>query len=247
MAYSAFARYYDSLTRNIDYDAVAGHLCDAMKRLNHKPGLTLDLACGTGSLTVRLAERGIDVYGLDASPEMLSIAQRKASAAGHPLFFICQKMQEMDLAGKVDTVICILDSINHLISPEDVLRTFRQVSRFLNPGGFFLFDVNTLYKHCFVLKDHTYVYDLEDIYCVWQNINARGKGRIGISLDFFERRGSVYIRSSERFYERAYPIKALLAMLKSAGIQPAAVWRGMDFSPPGPRTQRVLIAAEKPE
>lgn len=246
MSYLAFARYYDCLTRNVDYAARADYLCAVMERLRHRPGLTLDLACGTGSLMLELAGRGIDVFGLDASPEMLSVAQRKAAAAGRDFLLICQKMQEMDLFGPVDTMLCMLDSINHLTAAADVRRTFRRAALFLNPGGYLLFDANTRYKHRFVLGNRTYVYDMEDVYCVWQNACAEGDGRVAISLDFFERRGSGYVRSFERFYERAYAIRALLNMLRGAGLEPAAVWRDGTFRAPGPQTERILVAARKP-
>ena len=108
-------------------------------RLGHAPGLSLDLACGTGSLTVELCRRGWDIYGVDGSPEMLSAAMQKASEEGLHILFLCQKMQRIDLYGTVDTVVCTLDSINHLTSPQDVQRTFDRVSLFLNPGGYFIF------------------------------------------------------------------------------------------------------------
>lgn len=246
MSYSAFARYYDCLTRNVDYAARADYFCAALECLRHRPGLTLDLACGTGSLTLELAKRGFDVFGLDASPEMLSAAQRKTAAAGFRPLLICQKMQEMDLYAPVDTMVCMLDSINHLTAAADVRETFRRAARFLNPGGCLLFDANTRYKHRFVLADRTYVYDMEEVYCVWRNTRAERNGRVGISLDFFERRGNVYVRSFERFYERAYPIRTLVSMLEGAGLEPAAVWRDGEFRAPGPRTERIVVAARKP-
>ena len=146
-SYAYFAGYYDELTRNVDYGKQADYLEALCHRLGHAPGLSLDLACGTGSLTVELCRRGWDIYGVDGSPEMLSAAMQKASEEGLHILFLCQKMQRIDLYGTVDTVVCTLDSINHLTSPQDVQRTFDRVSLFLNPGGYFIFDANTIYKH----------------------------------------------------------------------------------------------------
>ena len=92
-------RYYDSLTQNVEYARRAEYLCALMEHLGHRPGLTLDLACGTGSLTIALAERGIDVYGIDGSADMLSVARQKAAESGLDLLFLCQKMQKLDLYG----------------------------------------------------------------------------------------------------------------------------------------------------
>ena len=185
MSYSLFASYYDRLTQNVPYSQQAQYLLDVLARHGHQPGLTLDLACGTGSLTLELARRGVDVYGVDASMEMLSEAQQKAAEENLQLLFLCQKMQSLDLFGTVDTVFCTLDSLNHLTREKDVQQTFQKVSLFLNPGGYFVFDVNTEYKHRKILGNQTFVYDMEDVYCVWQNTLEEKTCRVSISLDFF--------------------------------------------------------------
>ncbi|HEX3016514.1 MAG TPA: methyltransferase domain-containing protein [Caproicibacter sp.] len=246
MSYSSFARYYDSLTRNVDYAGHAEYLSRILERLKHKAGITLDLACGTGSLTLELAKRGLDVYGLDASPEMLSVAQQKAFNAGRNILFVCQKMQQMDLYGTVDTAVCMLDSVNHITSSKDLQESFKRVSLFLNPGGYFIFDVNTIYKHRNILAHNVYIYDMEDVYCVWQNAYEPRNDRVAITLDFFERHGKTYYRSSERFYERAYETDALKAMLEKAGLRTEAIWNDMSFDEPDQNAERIVVIARKP-
>ena len=245
MSYSTFARYYDKLTRNVDYAAHADYLCSLLERIGHPAGLTLDLACGTGSLTLELANRGFNVYGLDASPEMLSVAQQKAGKAGKDILFICQKMQEMDLYGGVDTAVCMLDSINHITSKADLQESFRRIATFLNPGGCFVFDANTIDKHREILSNRVFVYDMEDIYCVWQNRCGPKSARVSISLDFFERRENAYYRSSEHFEERAYRMDELRSMLEATGLRLRGIWADMTFEEPGPQTERIVIVAEK--
>lgn len=243
--YSVFADFYDSLTPNVGYPQRADYFLELLQKFNHTAGLTLDLACGTGSFTLELAKRGIDVYGVDASPAMLSIAQQKAAEQGVNILFLCQKMQDIDLYGTVDTVFCTLDSINHLTKESDVRRTFQKVSLFMNPGGYFLFDMNTVYKHKEILADHTFVYDTDRVYCVWQNQYEAKTNRVGITLDFFERRGASYQRSTEHFYERAYETDAILRWLKEAGFRVDAVYNELTFSPPKPDSERLVIAAQK--
>ncbi|QEY34062.1 class I SAM-dependent methyltransferase [Caproiciproducens galactitolivorans] len=245
MSYSAFARYYDNLTQNVGYSERADYICALLKRFKHDAGLTLDLACGTGSLTIELAKRKIDVYGIDASASMLSVAQQKAAENGLQLLFLCQKMQNIDLYGTVDTVICMLDSINHLTSERDVQKTFSRVSLFLNPGGYFLFDINTLYKHQYVLGNHTFVYDTDEVYCVWQNSFDEKTGRVGIMLDFFERDGCTYRRASEHFYERAYDIQKILSMLTQAGLETVGLFDDLSFEKPGDQAERIVVVAKK--
>ena len=159
------------------------------------------------------------------------------------VLFLCQKMQRLDLYGTVDTVFCALDSINHLSGPEQVLETFKRVAFFLNDDGWFIFDVNTPFKHEKVLADNTFVYDLPDIYCVWQNTYNPQDGSVAIELDFFERQGKLYARSSERFSERAYSAEKLTALLREAGFDRVEVFGDMRFDAPAPDEQRMIFAA----
>ena len=202
--YTAFAGFYDGLTQNVDYKKRAAYIAELLGRIGHNPGLTLDLACGTGSLTIELCRLGFDIFGADGSQDMLSIAQQKACGEGLDILFLRQKMQELDLYGTIDTCVCTLDSLNHLTVKSDVQKAFDKVSLFMNPGGVFLFDVNTVYKHREILGGNTFIYDTADVYCVWQNALDRDRDTVHITLDFFEREGALYRRSGERFSERAY-------------------------------------------
>ncbi|XOQ44084.1 MAG: Class I SAM-dependent methyltransferase [Clostridium sp.] len=245
MGYGIFARYYDALISDFSYAELADYLFRIFSRLQHSPGLTLDLACGTGNLTLELLRRGVDVFGVDASADMLTIAQQKLARAGYSVLLLNQRMEELELCGTVDTVICSLDSINHLETESQVYETFRRIAHYLNPGGCFVFDVNTVYKHREILGNHTFVYDTEDIFCVWQNEYEDKTNRVSISLDFFERQGEVYRRTSEHFYERAYEENTLCSLLKRAGLHIAGVWADKTFLPPQQKTERIVIAAKK--
>lgn len=243
--YSVFSQYYDSLMSSADYPRRAEYLLDLLGRLGHKPGLTLDLACGTGSLTLELHRRGVDVYGVDASVEMLSQAREKCCDAGADILFLRQNMQNLDLYGTVNTVFCTLDSINHLQGKDEVRRTFQRVSLFMETGGYFVFDMNTLFKHENVLGNHTFVYDTKPVYCVWQNRIAPGSGRVDISLDFFERDGKAYRRSSERFSEFAYPTEHIEAWLRESGFGEVHMYHELTMEPPKEDSQRLVVAAKK--
>ena len=249
-SYSVFAQYYDELTANVAYSRRAEYLLALMKRLGHEPGLTLDLACGTGSLTLELYRRGLDIYGVDGSVEMLSEARTKCAEAGADILFLCQKMQSLDLYGTVRTAICSLDSLNHLKNKEELQKAFSRVSFFMDPGGYFIFDMNTLYKHAHILGNETYVYDMEHVYCVWQN-RCHRDGRVDIQLDFFEPAGEgergLYTRSTEQFSEMAYPLEEIVKMLGKAGFSQVQVFDDLTFDPPREDSQRLIFAAKKTE
>ena len=171
----------------MDYKGRAAYLKKLLEHLHHEPGIVLDLACGTGSLTLELYKLGMDVYGVDGSIAMLSEAKDKAYDMEADVMFLCQKMQTLDLFGTVNTVFCSLDSINHLSGEAQVQAAFDRVAFFMDNDSWFIFDVNTLYKHEKVLGNNTYIYDLADIYCAWQNRYNPQDHSVAISLDFFEK------------------------------------------------------------
>ena len=242
--YNSFSEYYDTLMQNVGYKERCEYILEIFERLGHDMGLSLDLACGTGSLTIELKKRGVDIYGVDASYEMLSHAMEKAGDNSLDILFLCQKMQSLDLYGTIDTCVCTLDSINHLTNPEDVQKTFDKVSLFMNPGGYFLFDANTVYKHREILSDNTFVYDAEDVFCVWRN-SLKENNMIEIELDFFERSGKVYYRMTEEFCERAYTDEELTSMLEKSGFEVVRRYGDMTFVEPKANEQRVVYVARK--
>ena len=184
MSYGVFSEFYDALTANVSYDTVSQVLSSLLTRYGKSRGLLLDLACGTGSVSVRMAQKGYEVIVVDLSPEMLSEAQNKAYSAGQNILFLCQDMTKLDLYGTVDAAVCTLDGLCHLPDEESVFAALRKVSLFMNPGGVFLFDINSVYKHRGVLGNNTFVYDTDDVYCVWQKHPAfrRRDGANGFGL-----------------------------------------------------------------
>ena len=247
MSYGVFSEFYDALTANVSYDTVAQVLSSLLTRYGKGRGLLLDLACGTGSVSVRLAEKGYEVIGVDLSPEMLSEAQNKAYSAGQNILFLCQDMTALDLYGTVDAAVCTLDGLCHLPDEESVSAALGKVSLFMNPGGVFLFDVNSVYKHRAVLGNNTFVYDTDDVYCVWQNTLLSDGVTVQMDLDFFEPVSDAgdYVRQSERFTERAYPRETLEAMLKKAGFTVLDVFDGYSEKPAHDTSERLLFAVRK--
>ena len=245
MAYGVFAEFYDRLTGNVHYKERADYLLGICEKFGHETGITLDLACGTGTLTLELKRRGVDVYGIDGSQEMLSEASMKAFEEELDVLFLCQKMQSIDLYGTIDTCFCTQDSINHMVKKEDVEKTFGRVSLFMNKGGLFVFDVNTVYKHREVLKDNVFVFDTEEVYCVWQNTPIDDYVE-EISLDFFipDPQGR-FIRERECFRERAYETAEIEEMLQNAGFKVEAIFGDMTFETPEPNEQRLYFVARK--
>lgn len=244
-SYSDFARFYDSLMEDARYPERAAYMLEVCKRYAHEPGLCLDLACGTGSLTRMLYQLGINVFGADGSADMLTVAASQAAEKGLNIPFICQDMRELSLAQPVDTCVCTLDSINHLTEPEDVQQTFLHLSENMNPGGLFVFDVNTPYKHREVLGNNAFTIENDTVFCAWQNVTEDGY-LTEILLDFFEEQedGS-YRRYSEQFCERAYGDAQLRVMLSNAGFEVLGCFGDLTFEAPAQDEQRIIYIAKK--
>ena len=245
--YDIFAQYYDKLTRNVDYSARADYIQELLKRHNHEPEITLDLACGTGNMTLELYKRGFDVYGIDSSPAMLTEAKDKCYEENADILFLCQKMQNIDLFGTIQTCICSLDSINHLNNKAEIQSTFDRVSLFMDPGGYFIFDFNTPYKHSVVLANNIFIYDTPDVYCVWKNKSSKNTLREDISLDFFCKEGNLYRKSSEHFSEITFDLSVITEMLKASGFIQIEIYDDMSFSPPNNKSERVVFCCKKGE
>ena len=128
MSYDDFSRFYDRLTDNVEYEKRADYFCRLLSLCDIKGGILLDLGCGTGSMSIKMADKGFDVIGVDSSIGMLGIAQQKMYESEKQILFLNQNMQDIDLYGTVDCAICVLDGINHLNNADEVKETFKKVS-----------------------------------------------------------------------------------------------------------------------
>lgn len=251
-SYTAIARVYDKLNKEIDYASWADFFEACFDQfLSARPSLILDLACGTGSMTIELASRGYDMIGVDASCDMLSEAFSRA--AGKSILFLEQDMRAFELYGTVGAVTCCLDSLNYLPTTEDLLRTFRCVHNYLDPNGLFLFDMNTPYKFENIYGNNAYV--LEDeiqydesvsglVYCGWQNFYHSDTGKCEFILSLFEELpNGDYRRSDETQTEYRYELSTVKSALRDAGFELLGVWSDYQFSPIEESTPRWYFAA----
>lgn len=245
-AYEALASVYDALGEDIDYTAFADFYEAAFRRAGLSPELILDLGCGTGTMTLELAARGYDMIGVDGSAEMLSRAfARKAQAAGaHDILFLNQDMRDFELYGTVGAVVSTLDCVNYLAEDGDLDRCFSLVHNYLDPGGIFLFDVNTPHKFEHVFGDNAYILENESCYCGWQNEYDKESQLCHFYLSIFEEQedGS-YRRTDEEQVERCYTAEELRTALVRAGFEDIAFFGGTDFSAPRAESERWLISA----
>ena len=246
--YRDFAFFYDLLMKNADYESRFGYIIGLLAENGIGEGILLDMACGTGTLSKMFAQKGFDVVGIDASEEMLSRAQEKKLEESFDALFLCQKMEELDMFGTVDAAVCTLDSLNHVTEKEKIREIFRRVALFMNDNGLFIFDVNTLYKHRRVLENNAYVFDTENVFCVWQNTLLEDNETTQINLDIFEvdeEEEDVYIRYSEEFFERGYELDFLKKTLENYRFEVVGIYDDMTKEPVREDSERAVFVCKK--
>ncbi|MBR5495764.1 MAG: class I SAM-dependent methyltransferase [Oscillospiraceae bacterium] len=244
-SYGDFAFFYDELTRNIDYKKRAEYFDSIIKKYGSQDKILLDVACGTGSLSEEFCSLGYDVIGADPSEDMLSVALDKKIESKNDIMYLCQSAQELDLYGTVDNAVCALDSLNHITDETELQKAVSRISLFLVPGGVFVFDVNTPYKHEHILSSNTFVYEYDNVLCVWQNSECKD-GEIQITIDIFEKdENGQYDRFSEQFLEKAYPLDTIRQICANAGLEVLEIFDEDSFNAPCETSQRIVFVTKK--
>ncbi|MEE1313701.1 MAG: class I SAM-dependent methyltransferase [Lachnospiraceae bacterium] len=246
-SYESFARVYDDFMDNIPYDEWSEYVIDLLKEENILDGLLLDLGCGTGNITQRLAESGYDMIGIDNSSEMLEIAQEKSLKAKNGILYLLQDMREFELYGTVKAVISICDSINYITEFEDLTEVFRLVNNYLDPEGIFIFDMNTLYKYKILLADHTIAEDREEMSFIWDNYFYEEERINEYQLNLFlQEEDGRYRKFIETHYQKAYTIEEVKKAIALSGMEFVAVYDAFTKKSPKEDSERVyFIAREK--
>lgn len=246
-SYTSLAECYDEFTGDVRYSIWADYLTGLFDKYSDKDGVhdVLDLACGTGSLSVILAERGFDVIGTDASEDMLAEAQAKAwTVSGTPPMFLHQSMEKLDLYGTVDAAVCCLDSINYLTSRELLSQAFSRLKFFIRPGGLFIFDVNTDAKFR-NLDGSVFLRENEDFFCTWSAEYDKDSQLCTFFYDIFKSCGELWSREQEEHTERAHSYDEIKNALENAEFSLLAVFGELSENPPADDEQRIFYVARR--
>ncbi len=243
-SYAFLSEYYDLFTDDVPYDDFINYYTKIFEKYNLKPEIILDLACGTGNISIKFANLGYDVIGVDLSSEMLMRAMDKSFEILPKPLFLCQSMDELDLYGTVDACVCALDSINYVTDIEILRKSFAKVELFLHPGGVFIFDINSAFK-LNGLNGNSYVRQNEDVFCVWQ-VDIE-QNMCTYEFDFFEKGegDNNYHRYSEIHKERIYQIEELTALLRECGFIDINVYGELNFNAPKQDEMRIFFSARK--
>lgn len=244
MQYATFAKYYDAMMHDVDYDGWAVYIDSLIKQYNGENSV-LDCACGTGNITVRLSEYGYSAIGSDCSTEMLQVAQQKARNGGMNIHFICQRLQELSLHKPIGVVNCSCDGVNYLCSREEVRSFFAAAWNCLRHDGLLLFDISSRYKLEHILADSFMGEDTEDYSYLWQNsYDAKSKLQL-MELTFFVREGDLFRKFKEEHLQRAHSIDEIKSLLEECGFILEAVFEAFTNKEPKEDSQRIQFVARK--
>lgn len=236
--YSAFSNIYDLVMRDTPYDEFVSYYREIFKKYNISPHLILDLGCGTGNITAKMAKAGYDMIGLDASVDMLVKAKEK----NPDILYLNMDMTEFELYGTVDAMVSALDCINYVT--EDLDKVFRLVKNYLNPGGLFIFDINSPYKLCHTLADAPIICDEGDIVYVWESEVDNHLCHFDITF-FTENSDGTYQRCDEVQTQRIYQIDEIQEAVLQAGLCVEGVFDAFTFAPPKPDSERIFFVVRK--
>ncbi len=271
-AYTGFAGVYDKFMDNIPYEQWEAYVISLLKEYGVADGLVLELGCGTGNMTRLLCSDGYDMIAIDNSEEMLMIARDKAMDETMDILYLLQDMRSFELYGTVRAVVSICDSMNYITDPKELCQVFRLVNNYLDPGGVFIFDMNTIYKYKELLGSRTIAENREDCSFIWDNyyyedeqINeyelsifvkdcpedeesggARDDGPYGQWTDAdMDGSGEPFIRYRETHYQRGYSLAEVKALLEQSGMTFIAAYDAFSREPVSENSERMYIIARE--
>lgn len=244
MAYNDFAYFYDELNGEADYDKLYQFIVEKLKSHNITEGIVTDLGCGTGELTIMLAQSGYDMIGIDQSEEMLSVVRDKAEQLDllDNIMLLQQDIVTMDLYGTIQAAVSSFDTYNH-ISPEKFSQAIARAGFFMEKDGLFIFDMNTLYKHKEVLGNNRFEIETPELKCTWVNRYTPLNHRIDMLLTI-ENTVDDEIYCDE-ITEYAYDLEYIDMVLKNNGFDLIEVKDGETFEDLRDTSNRAIFVAKK--
>ncbi len=244
-AYSGFAQVYDLFMDDVPYKDWCAYIKSLLEEYGIRDGLALELGCGTGKMTRLLAEEGYDMIGIDSSAEMLEIAQQAEEGMGRILYLL-QDMRSFELYGTVRAVVSVCDSLNYVLEEDGLAEVFRLVNNYLDPGGLFIFDLNTPYKYRELLGETTIAENREEGSFIWENYFDGESGINEYDLTLFLREDDGrYRKYEETHYQRAYGLSTIRRLLEEAGMEFVAAYDACSRSPVRSDSERIHVIARE--
>ncbi|MHB1393818.1 MAG: class I SAM-dependent DNA methyltransferase [Clostridia bacterium] len=244
-SYNEFAEVYDLFMEDVDYKAWSRYVKEIFDLYVIKPGRILDTACGTGNITIPLSLLGYELWGLDLSGDMLSIAESKARASKQKIRFLNQDMIQMNLKEKFDAVLCMCDGVNYIHDEKGLSDYFSAVYKILNKKGIFIFDISSYNKIRNILGNNTFHEEKNNKHYIWNNNFDESSDTVEMDLIFFVPQGSLYRKFEEHHVQKAHKCEQLLMLLEKAGFENIRIFEEFSFNKPTDYSDRIFFSAIK--
>ena len=245
LQFDEIAFLYDELMAGVPYRQWIEYLDRIMQKYDCVPRMILDLCCGTGSVSVRLAEEGYQVSGVDISPEMIQIARQKAEESGIYVDFHVQNAAKLRLGKKFDLVVSLFDSLNYIIDASDLQQAFYRVSEHLEPGGLFVFDMNTeLALEIGLFNQNNYGTNMP-VHYDWRSTYDKAIRICRIQMEFIYQQREGDKRIEVVHYQRAYGEEEVVEMLQTAGLEVLSVYNAYTLRKASKQNDRVFYVSRK--
>lgn len=245
--YENFSKVYDKFMSDAPYDEWTAYIKKIWDKYSLSPFLVAELGCGTGNITERLAKMGYDMIGIDSSADMLLKAKEKSEKNGSNVLYLKQDMRNFELYGTVGSIISMCDSINYITSKNDMIKVFKLVNNYLDPGGLFIFDLNTIYKFKNILGENSFSQTDETSAYTWENHYDETSGINEYYINFFikDDKTGLYERFEEEHYEKGYEIEEIKNIIVKSGLEFIAVFDELTFSSPKNDSERIFFIAKE--
>jgi SAM-dependent methyltransferase len=227
------------------YEKWASNLERLFKRFKLSPKLILDLGCGTGGVTIPMSRRGYEMIGVDISVDMLNIAREKAAASELDILYLNQDMRSFELYGTVDACISVCDSMNYILNPAGLKKVFKLVKNYLNPGGYFIFDLNTLYFFRQLASRGSFGEIRENCAFICETGYSEKRRVMEYCVDVFVQNGDIYNRFSEVHFERAYAMDEIVPLIEQSGLNFRGVYDAKTLKAISAESERVYVCCCK--
>ncbi len=247
-AYTGFAQVYDLFMDNIPYHEWSKYLIELLKKHGVQDGIVLDLGCGTGNITIELSKNGYDMIGIDNSIDMLSIAREKSADKNKEILYLHQDMREFELYGTVKAAVSICDSINYIMSDEELMEVFKLVNNYLDPNGIFIFDFNTEYKYKNILSDNIIAENREAGSFIWENYYYEEEMVNEYELTIFLKHNEdeeLYKKYVETHYQKAYTLNKIKKLINKSGLEFVQAYDAFTYDNPTNKSERIYIIARE--
>lgn len=242
-SYTSFAQVYDLFMDNVPYEEWCEYIRDILHQYGIEDGLLLDLGCGTGKMCRIMSQYGYDLIGIDNSIEMLDIAREQNDAG---ILYLNQDMREFELYGTVRAVYCACDSVNYILSEEELTSVFKLVNNYLDPRGLFVFDFNPEYKYRELLAENTFAENREDGSFIWENYYDEEEeiNEYDLTLFIKDDHGK-FERFGETHFQKSYTLEAMRRLIEAAGMEYVAAYDAYTFDPVREDSERITIIARE--